>query len=50
MNENKLNHDMLVKKSLECRRNAEQATTPDEYGLWIKMADQFLAQAQELED
>jgi hypothetical protein len=50
MDEDWLDHDMLVKKSLECRQLAGDAQTPDEQSRWIKMADQFLARAQELED
>ena len=49
MNEDKLDHDMLVKKSLECRRYAEKATSLDERGRWVKMGDQFLARAKSLE-
>ena len=49
MNNDKLDHDMLVKKSLECRQHAERAKTVEERERWIKMADQFLARAQEIE-
>ena len=48
ISESKLDHDMLVNKSLECRRCAEQAETLDERGRWIRMADEFLARAQEI--
>jgi hypothetical protein len=50
MDEDWLDHELLVKKSLECRQLAGDAQTPDEQSRWIKMADQFLARAQELED
>ena len=49
MDADKLDHDVLVKKSIECRRKADTAETQAERDQWIKMADEFLARAQELD-
>jgi hypothetical protein len=50
VDELQLDHDMLVRKSLECRRHAEYVKSQDERDCWIRMADVFLGRAQEIED
>jgi hypothetical protein len=50
MDEEKIDYDMLIRKSLECRLYAEQAETADERSRWIKMADELLARAQDFEE
>jgi hypothetical protein len=50
MEEDKIDHDMLLKKSLECRRYAEDAESQRDQKRWLKMADKLLAIAQEYED
>jgi hypothetical protein len=50
MDDDKIDYDMLLKKSLECRQYAEEAESLQEQKRWIKMADKLLAIAQEYED
>ena len=50
MSDDKIDHDMLVRKSLECRLYAEQSETPAERNRWVKMADELLDRAHDFED